>query len=81
MEGQASLKRGGAKGQAATIPGTRDREAGPPRAIGYFGYFRNLMPDPGRVFNDAEASDDKGPREQQEPAAREDREDFRYRRA
>ena len=26
----------------------------------------NLMPDPGRVFNDVEASDDKGPQEQKE---------------
>ncbi len=34
------------------------------------------MPGLGRVFNDAEASDDKGPQEQQEPSAREDREDF-----
>jgi hypothetical protein len=30
-------KAGGPKGQAAAIPGTRDREAGPPRAIGCYG--------------------------------------------
>ena len=34
------------------------------------------MPDLGLVFNDPEANDDKGPQEQQEPAAREDRENF-----
>ncbi len=40
---------------------------------------RNRSPAPGQVFNDAEASDDKGPQDQPEPASREDIDDFRHR--
>jgi len=51
-----------------------------PRAIGCFGSFRNVLPDLGSVFNDAEANNDKGPHEQPELAAREDLVDLRHRR-
>jgi hypothetical protein len=73
-------KAGGPTGHAAAIPWTRDREAGHPPCHRLLRLSRPLMPDPGPVFNDAKANDDKGPQEQPEPATREDRDDFRHRR-
>ena len=50
------------------------------RAIGCFGSFKSRLPDPGRVFNDAAASDDRGPQEQPEIVARDNLVELRHRR-
>ncbi len=54
-------KAGGPKGQAAAIRGTSDREAGHPPCHWMLRLSRPLMRDPGLLFNDAKAIDDKGP--------------------
>ncbi len=79
--GEAYVKRGGGRRDRRQLfLGQEIGKRDPPRAIGCFGLIRAVMPDPGPVFNDAEASDDKGPHEQPELPVREDRDDFRHRR-
>ena len=75
--GGAFVKRGGRRGRRQLFMGQEIGRRDTLRAIGCFGSFKNVLPDPGPMFNDAEASGDKGPQEQQEPAAREDLVDLR----
>ena len=76
--GEASVKFGGRRDRRRLFLGQEIGRRDPPVPTAASAN-RKRSPDLGQVFNDAEASDDKGPKEQPEPAAREDRDDFRHR--
>ena len=77
--GEAYVKRGGRMDRRKLFLGQEIGRRNPPvQSVASANRKRSL--DPVQVFNYAEANDDKGPQEQPERDAREDRGDFRHRR-